>query len=252
MHRATVAGLSAALLLFFSPALPAQEVLRGEVLIDLEPVFTAAEGIPYPHPIDMRTARNWALEEAALFFSAMIYGWSFSYEPGEKARGIDGGFALESRGAVRFGDPGFFATDAEIRDGRLSMRADYRLTGPQKNRAGAWRAGLTRNLQATGYAALDAGAEPGGAAPDTGEAAAGENAEGRPVDWIASKRAALEDAAMTGIKAMLRGRERNRPKEARGFIALAEFPRYFMSGGRWAVSARFRVEISEIIPFAAY
>ncbi|MDR0452619.1 MAG: hypothetical protein LBH15_06205 [Treponema sp.] len=250
MPRAIVAGLSVALFLCLSPAPPAQEVLRGEVLIDLEPIFTAAEGVPYPHPIDMNTARNWALEEAALFFSAMIYGWSFSYEPGERARGIAGGFALESRGAVRFGDPGFFATDAEIRDGRLSLWADYRLTGPQKNRVRAWRAGLVRNLQATGYAALGEEAESGSAAPAAGEAA--EAAEGRPADWIASKRAALEDAAETGIRALLRGRERNRPREARGFIALEEFPRYFMSGGRWAVSARFRVEVSEIIPFAAY
>ncbi|MDR2784500.1 MAG: hypothetical protein LBB83_01150 [Treponema sp.] len=249
MPRVIIAAII--LSLRFFPALPAQEVLRGEVLIDLEPIFTASGGIPYPHPIDMKTARNWAVEEAALFFSAMIYGWSFTCEFGEKARGIAGDFSLESRGAVRFGDPGFFVTDAEIRDGRLSLWADYRLTGVQQRRVGTWRAGLTRNLQAAGYAALDAVARPEGGFP-AGETAAGENAGGKPVDWIASKRAALEDAAKNGIRALLRGQERNRPKEARGFIALAEFPRYFMSQGRWAVSARFRVEISEIIPFAAY
>jgi hypothetical protein len=249
MPRAII--VLAILSLCFSPVLPAQEVLRGEVLIDLEPVFTASEGIPYPHPIDMKTARNWALEEAALFFSSMIYGWSFVYEVEEKARGIAGGFTLERQGAVRFGDPGFFATDAVIRNGRLSLWADYRLTGIQQRRVGTWRAGLTRNLQATGYADLDATAGPEGG-PPAGEAASEESAGDKPVDWIASKRAALEDAAKTGIRALLRGRERNRPKEARGFIALAEFPRYFMSSGRWAVSARFRVEISEVIPFAAY
>jgi hypothetical protein len=241
----------AILSLYFSPVLPAQEVLRGEVLIDLEPIFTASEGIPYPHPVDMEIARNWALEEAALFFSAMIYGWSFTCEFEEKARGIAGDFTLERQGVVRFGDPGFFATDAEIRNGRLSLWADYRLTGIQQRRVGTWRAGLTRNLQATGYADLDAAAGPEGGSPAM-EAAAEESAGGKPVDWIGSKRAALEDAAKNGIRALLRGRERNRPKEARGFIALAEFPRYFMSSGRWAVSARFRVEISEITPFAAY
>jgi hypothetical protein len=192
----------------------------------------------------MTTARNWALEEAALFFSAMIYGWSFSYEFEERARGISGGFSLESRGTVRFGDPGFFATDAEIRDGRLSLWADYRLTELQKRRVGSWRAGMTRNLQAMGYSDLDAAAPTPGAETET--------ADGKPVDWIASKKAALEDAARTGIKIMLRGLERNRPKEARGFIALADFPRYFMSKGRWAVAARFRIEITELIPFAAY
>jgi hypothetical protein len=246
----TIAAAIIMCLLFF-PALSAQEVLRGEVVIDLEPVFTASGGAPYPHPVGMETARVWALEEAALFFSAMIYGWVFVYEFEEKARGISGDFTLESRGAVRFGDPAFFATDAAIWDGRLSLWADYRLSAFQRRRLESWRAGLTRNLQASGYADLDAAASPEGASPQA-EKDAGENAEGKPVDWIASKRAALEDAAKNGIKALLRGQERSRPKEARGFIALAEFPRYFMHGGRWAVSARFRVEITGITPFAAY
>jgi hypothetical protein len=51
---------------------------------------------------------------------------------------------------------------------------------------------------------------------------------------------------------MLRGSERNRPKEVRGFISLAAFPVYWMDGDRWAASARFRVEVAEIVPFAAY
>jgi hypothetical protein len=51
---------------------------------------------------------------------------------------------------------------------------------------------------------------------------------------------------------MLRGQERNRPKEAHGFISLAAFPSYWIDGGRWAVSARFRVELAGIVPFAAY
>ena len=215
MPRAII--VAAILSLCLSPFLSAHEVLRGEVLIDLEPIFTASEGIPYPHPIDIKTARNWALEEAALFFSAMIYGWSFVYEVEEKARGIAGGFTLERQGAVRFGDPGFFATDAEIRNGRLSLWADYRLTGLQRSRVGAWRAGLTRNLQATGYADLDAEAGPE-AGVRAGEDAGGEGAAGRPVDWIASKRTALEDAAKTGIRALLRGQEGTAPKK-RGVLS---------------------------------
>jgi hypothetical protein len=51
---------------------------------------------------------------------------------------------------------------------------------------------------------------------------------------------------------MLRGSERNRPKTAQGIIALAEFPRYYLDGGQWAVSARFRVEVTEITGFAVY
>jgi hypothetical protein len=51
---------------------------------------------------------------------------------------------------------------------------------------------------------------------------------------------------------MLRGSERNRPREVSRFISLAAFPRFFIDSGRWAASARFRVQIEEIIPFSVY
>jgi hypothetical protein len=66
------------------------------------------------------------------------------------------------------------------------------------------------------------------------------------------RRAGLEDAARAAIRAMLRGSERNRPKEATGVISLAAFPQYWMDSGRWAASARFRVQVTGIVPFAAY
>jgi hypothetical protein len=62
----------------------------------------------------------------------------------------------------------------------------------------------------------------------------------------------MEDAARAAVREMLRGSERNRPKEAVGYISLESFPYYFMDAGRWQCSARFRVEIKEIVPFAAY
>ena len=70
--------------------------------------------------------------------------------------------------------------------------------------------------------------------------------------WLEAKQAALEDAAREAIRAMLRGSERNRPKEARGFISLGAFPSYYIDDGRWAVNARFQAEITGIVPFAAY
>jgi hypothetical protein len=85
-----------------------------------------------------------------------------------------------------------------------------------------WRAGTARSAQGYGHSPLDA------------------------------KYAALEDAARAALRAILQGNERNRPKEASGYISLAAFPRYWMDGGQWMAIGRFRVEIQEIRPFAAY
>jgi hypothetical protein len=143
-------------------------------------------------------------------------------------------FDMESRGAIAFGDNRLHVTDARVDGPRFSMWADYRLSDAQKRRTGQWRAGKTRNLQGLGRADLR---------PPEGGSADG---------WIAEKREALEDAARSGIRSLLKGRERNRPQRVKGRIALAEFPRFYFAQGQWAVSARFRVEIIEIEAFPAY
>jgi hypothetical protein len=225
-----ICRLALSVLALSSVSLPAQEVLRGEVHIALEPVYGGF--IDEEYPLDADTVRRRALEEAAMFYSAMIYGWSFHYDIGEKARGIREELELVPVGTIPFGDPGLRATDAELRDMELRLWTDYRLTEAQQRRMRMWRSGTIRNAQAVGYGPL------GGPKQMS--------------DWMTIRKAGLEDAARTALRAMLRGSERNRPREAAGFICLVSFPRYFMDGGHWAAAARFRVEITEIIPFAAY
>jgi hypothetical protein len=208
----------------------AQEVLRGEVRVDLEPVY--ARYMDAPYPLDTATAQRRALEEAAMFFSAMIYGWSFQYDIGERARRAPENFELSPLGEIPFGDPGLYATDAELRGLQLHLWADYRPTEAQKRRLAGWRSGTIRSAQANGEGPLGGPVEGG--------------------DWVSIKRTALEDAARAAVRAILRGNERNRPKEARGFIALSAFPVYWIDAGQWMVSARFKVEITEITPFSAY
>ena len=206
-----------------------QYALRGEVFVDFEPIY--AGHVDEEYPLDMPTASRRALEESAMFYSAMIYGWSFNYEVGERARRIAEKLELESIASIEFGDPSLRVTDTEIRDMRLRIWTDYYMDDSQQRRMQVWRTGIIRNAQAIGYGPSSLDENPG---------------------WLAVKKMALEDAAKTALRAMLQGSERNRPKEVSGFISLASFPRYFVDGGRWAVSARFRVQIIEIIPFSVY
>jgi hypothetical protein len=204
-------------------------VIRGEVYVDFEPIY--AGHVDSEYPLDVPKAGRRALDESALFFSAMIYGWSFNYEAGERARLIKENLELESLGTIQFGDPALKVTDTEIREQRLRVWADYNLNDSQQRRMEIWRTGMIRNAQATGYAPSHLDEYPG---------------------WIEIKKMALEDAARAALRAALRGSERNRPKEVMGNISLASFPRYYIDAGRWAAFARFRIQITEIIPFAAY
>jgi hypothetical protein len=212
------------------------EVLRGEVRIDVEPIYGGFIDKEYPLPAE--ALRRRALEEAAMHYSAMIYGWSFYYDIGEKARGIEEKLELSPLGLIPWGDPRLRATDVELRDQKLCLWTDYRLDENQRRMAALWRAGKMRSVQGRGMGPLGM--------PLLDEAAEGGN------PWLDYKRQGLEDAARAAIRAMLRGSERNRPKEARGFIALAGFPIYGIDAGRWTAFARFRVDTVEIVPFAAY
>jgi hypothetical protein len=198
--------------------------------VDLEPVYALYADVPYP--LDAATAHRRGLEEAAMCFSAMIYGWAFQYDIGEKARGIAEELELSPQGVIPWGDPGLSVTDVKVLDRSFFLWADYRLDEVQRRRMAMWKAGTIRTAQATGHGPLGGPADP--------------------ADWLAYKKESLEDAARAAIRAMLRGSERNRPKEVRGFISLTAFPTYGMDAGQWTASCRFRVEITEIQPFAVY
>ena len=204
-------------------------VIRGEVYVDLEPIYVGH--VDEEYPLNAEQAGRRALDELALFFSAMIYGWSFNYEVGERARLIKEDLDLEILGTFQAGDPALKVTDTEFREMRLRVWADYHLSDSQQRRIGIWRTGMIRNAQATGYSPSHLDEYPG---------------------WIEVKKLALEDAARAALRSALRGSERNRPKEVKGNISLASFPRYYIDAGRVTAFGRFRVQITEIIPFAAY
>jgi len=210
----------------------AQDVLRGEVRVPLEPVPFFGSYVEDGFPLDTDDAHRRALQQAALFFSAQIYGWSFHYEIGERARGIAEEFDLTPIGEIHWGDPRLFVTHAHFENYVFSAWMDYRPSEAQLRRLQMWRMGGIRTAQGIGYGPL------GGPADASG--------------WLDIKMAALEDAARAAVRAMLQGSERNRPKQATGFVSLHAFPAFWVDSGRTAVRARFRVEIREIIPFAAH
>jgi hypothetical protein len=60
-----------------------------------------------------------ALEDAARYYGAMIYGWTFHYEVGEKARNIEELLELTPLGTILATDPRLEPTDMQVRDFRL-------------------------------------------------------------------------------------------------------------------------------------
>ncbi|MCX7655071.1 MAG: hypothetical protein N2Z76_00900 [Treponemataceae bacterium] len=233
-----------------APFVSAQTVVRGEIRIDLEPVYLSF--LEEHGPLNTTAAHQRALEEAFFTVSAHIYGWRFSYEIGERARKVEEKLELFSEGSIRWGDSGFSVTDARVEGSVFVLWVEYRPTPEEERRLAFWKSGQALLLQGLGTGSL-MGPNP---MPEEGTAAKEENSPKLPAPlpgpWYDGKRQALEDAARTAIRAYLRKTERNRPKEAHGYIALASFPRYWVEGGRWTCQARFRVIITEVVPFAVH
>jgi len=114
------------------------EVIRGEVWVERAPIYGDRPDPEYP--LSRETAGKRALREAALFFSGMIYGWSFHYDIGERARGIAEEFdVFEPMGEIAWGDPRLSVTEVDNRDTRMLMWADYRLNEVQQKRMHMWQ-----------------------------------------------------------------------------------------------------------------
>jgi hypothetical protein len=207
-----------------------QDVLRGEVCVELEPVYAQFLGVPYP--LDSATATQWAVEDAAAAFSGIIYGWAFSYEPGEAARGIQEFLELRALGEIRTDDTRLELTDAAIRNGLFYLQADYAVDEAQKKRLLAWKSAPVSSAQSLGYGPLQG--------------------EQGVVERRQIKETALKNAMKKAIRKKLRISEKNRPGAATGYIALSKFPLYGMQDGMWAAGAEFKIEIKSIVPFAAY
>jgi hypothetical protein len=134
-------------------------------------------------------------------------------------------------GEIAWGDTALDPTDSWQDENALHVYCDYRLSGSQNRRMEAWSAYPLRGIQGTGSASL--------VAPDEDH-------------WVDPLKEALKDAARAGLREMLRTQERNRPKAVTGRLALANFPRYWIHGDTWEISASFRLEIVEIIPYMVY
>ncbi len=211
-------------MLFSTLPIFADETLQGRFVVDLEPVAALEPGVPYP--LDQQAAARRIFEEAAVDFAAMIYGWSFLYEPGDKTRQIEELFELKPLGTIAWGDPRLTALDTHAEGSKLYVWAEYRPDEIQKRYLAAGNEGSAKTAQGTGSAPVYLG--------------------------VRGKSAALEDAAREALRSLLRGSERNKPKEARGTLVLSEIPRFWVDAGHFSCAARFRVVVKEVVPFKVF
>ena len=190
---------------------------------ELEPLVRIGPG-PYPIPMDV--AQRTLLEEARVLLSGMVYGWTFSYTPGDRARRVQEQFVLAPVAQIPWGNPRLRVIETEVTDTRLWGRVSYSLDDEERRRRASWDSNL---------AALSTGL---GTAPVRhGESARGE---------------ALESAIRDGIRRSLDARYLNKPREVTGELVLWTDPSVVTGSGTYTATATIKLLVRELIPYRIF
>ena len=204
------------------PALDTDPILTGDFWVEVDP-FVETEG---GYQLTGDEARVRILEEARYVFSGIIYGFDFVYTPSDNMRKVDEIFTFEAVAQIPWGDPALTIVETWV-DGNL-MHAIVRYF-PSEHQL-RWLRMMQSNIyhNATGRASASMFAGTG------------------------AKYDAVAEAAKEAIRAHLRPRILNKPKEVRGSVALTGAPYIIIDAGEYVAKVDVRIDVDEIIPYRMF
>lgn len=206
-----------------TPSLSAQNIYTGRLEAE---IWQALDPIPPNQverdPVTPATFLKSSFEEARQWFSGMIYGLQFRYQPSDLRRQVPEVVELKFLGEISWGDKALRFVDhrVEEKEGRIYLRFTYELNDSQKLYL---ESGRRQNNKPAGGR---------GVAPFTFE----------PTDrWEALKAAVRE-----GLRSYLRPREYNKPRLVTGTLFLREPPFFQERAGEIHCTASFFLNVAEV------
>jgi hypothetical protein len=221
--RARGLAVLAFLLLAALPSGAVGERLSVRPWCELEP-FVRVGTDEYPLPRE--TAARRVLEEGRLLFSAMVYGYSFVYTPSDAARHVEEVFELTPVAEVPWGSPRLAVGETTVEGKRLYSRLAYTLSPSEAQRRSSWSSSAVPLSTGSGEGTLFKG--------------------------YTEKATALRAAMREAVRAHLRTRVLNKPREVRGDVVLWEEPSTIVRAGVYKTTAKVKLRIAEIIPYRIF
>ena len=192
--------------------------------IELQPLLGRPElGEPQK---PMKTAEQELLEEGRVLFSAMIYGWTFTYIPGDLSRQVKESFTLTPVAEIPQGSARLEVRETEREEAKLWARMSYALNDDESRRRLAWESNT---------AALSSG-----------------RGEGKLSDGASARMASLRDAVRDAIRRSLDSRWINKPRQVDGEVVLWDDPIILVGSGAYSTSAKVKLLIRELVPYRIF
>jgi hypothetical protein len=198
------------------------ERLTLYVWCELEPVVTEET----QYPLSKETVAKQILEEARLYISAMIYGYSFSYTPSDRSRSVEDRFELRPIAEIAWGDPGLKIIDSEKRSGRVWAKVGYNMANYQLIRRTSWSSNAIPTSVGVGNGTLLKGIE--------------------------GKRLSFQESVKQAIRDHARKRVYNKPREITGEVLVWDAPSVGIGSGSYRSTVKIKLFIKELIPYTVY
>ena len=218
-------GKIARLILLLIPAAATYaqiERLTLNLWCDLEPpVFEGGE-----YPLSAETAAQKLLEEARTLFSAMIYGYRFTYTPYDRARDVQEEFGLDPIAEIPWGDPGLKIIRTEVQDKRFYGKLYYHLKDYQFSRISSWETNTLPTSQGQGEDSFLKGQT--------------------------AKIGSFQEAVKQAIREYARKRIYNKPKRITGEVLLVAQPHTIIDSGAYLTQVKIKLFIDTLTPYLIF
>jgi hypothetical protein len=199
-----------------------EDVLVASFWTELNPMVSL-EG---PGQIDRDAAIRRVLEEARMVLSGMVYGYRVRYVPLDRRRQVAEEFSMEPIARIEKGDERLRVLNTRTEKERFYVRVRYDLAEYQQRRRQMWRSNTIPDATARGTAPISEG--------------------------YRGKYAAFEEGVKQALRAHLRPREFNKPREIRGEVLYLEPPAVTIDAGGYHAKVRVKIRLEEVLPYSVY
>ena len=160
------------------------------------------------------------------FMSGLVYGWTFTYVPYDKARGVEEYFEIEEIKAFDIQSEDVNFTGAKIQDGRFSVWCEYTRNNYQREYYNSWAAIKNPVIHGKGCGKVSKGFE--------------------------GYTDGAKEAVKNGVREYYRKIVKNKPKEISGKILIKDEPLAGVQDGQYVINLDFFMECDKIVSYTAY
>jgi len=165
-------------------------------------------------------------EVAPFLINAMVYGWTFSYTPGDKARGVEEQFEVTEIVSSEVIEGGIKYVSPWLEKNRLNYWCEYSRTASQIQNYDLWSSIQNPKIKGRGYGPADMGFE--------------------------GIRIAAKDALKEAVRSYYRNVIKNKPKEITGSVLIRDLPTLGIVSGRYVINLDFFLECGRIVEYTVY